>query len=284
MKNIQILLLSLLVVGCSTTKTEKLDHVQKLSYLASYVGTKAALLQNPEYRIAFELAYSNLDNLVTTGTINGPILREILSHLPVKELKGDEAKIAIEGATVLYDITIGNKVSIEAQPYVFAAATGIRNGMKIALGKWMPFSTQKFVLLVDDEDIVADVFTRVFSDQSYALLDIANTVEKALAKINFVVYDYIFLDMKMDDNSESGMRILRALNRMLIKLRSEKRAAMDSFVVIMSSSVPLQDVMAEANSLGVLTFLDKPINFTEEYLLGIVQRLGLPLQPRKSKV
>jgi len=136
MKKSTLLLFSfLLLTSCATTKDEKIDRIQKLSYLASYVGTKAALLQNPEYRITFELAYSNLDTLVATKTINGPILREILSHLPVKELKSDEAKIAIEGATVLYDITIGDKVSVESQPYIFAAATGIRDGMKIALSK-----------------------------------------------------------------------------------------------------------------------------------------------------
>ena len=153
-----------------------------------------------------------------------------------------------------------------------------------ALLSWMPFSTQKFVLLVDDEDIITKVFNRVFKDQSYALLDTANTVERALAKISFVAYDYVFLDMKIEGNTAAGMEILRSLNRMIIKVRSDKRAVMDSFVVIMSNSVPLQDVMAEANALGVLTFLDKPLNFTEEYLLRIVQRLGLPLLPRKSRI
>jgi CheY-like chemotaxis protein len=147
----------------------------------------------------------------------------------------------------------------------------------------MPFSTQKFVLLIDDEDIVAEVFSRVFEGQSYALLDIANTVEKALAKISFITYDYIFLDMKLEGSSQAGMSILRNLRLILNKARSDKRATTESFVVIMTGSLSLQDIMSEANALGVVTFLDKPVSFTEEYLLRIVQRLGLPILPRKSK-
>ncbi len=135
MKTLIILSAALLLTSCATTKDEKIDRIQKLSYIASYVGTKAALLQNPEYRPAFELAYLNLNILVETKKIDDSTLRDILSKLPVKELKGDEAKIAIEGSTVLYDVTIGNKVSIEAQPFILAAATGIRDAMKIALRK-----------------------------------------------------------------------------------------------------------------------------------------------------
>ena len=147
----------------------------------------------------------------------------------------------------------------------------------------MPFSTQKFVLLIDDEEIIAHLFSRVFEDQKYALLDIANSVTDALQKISFVVYDYIFLDMRLEGDSQAGMRTLRQFNRMLIKIRSEGRAVMNSEVIIMSSSISLQDIMLEANALDVLHFINKPTMFTEGYLLHILQRLGLPLLPRESK-
>ena len=52
----------------------------------------------------------------------------------MKELKSDTARIAIEGATLLFDSNVGNTVNIEAQVYITAAATGVRDGMKIALG------------------------------------------------------------------------------------------------------------------------------------------------------
>lgn len=147
----------------------------------------------------------------------------------------------------------------------------------------MPFENGKFVLVLDDEPIIIKVFERVFENQSYALLDVATTVEEALQKLQFVIYDFIFLDMRIDGDSSAGMRVLRMLNRLLIKSRSEARSTMNSKVIIMSSSVSLQDIMLEANALKVVTFLTKPVNFSEEYLLDIVQLLGLPLLPRQTK-
>ena len=147
----------------------------------------------------------------------------------------------------------------------------------------MPFETQKFVLLVDDEPIVTQIFERVFENQSYALLDTAKTVKEALEKIRFVVYDFVFLDMSLDGHSYAGMDVLRAMNRVALKTRSQGRSTMNSKVIIMSSSVSLQDIMLEANALKVVTFLNKPVNFSEQYLLDIVQLLGLPLLPRQTK-
>ncbi len=147
----------------------------------------------------------------------------------------------------------------------------------------MPFETQRFCLLVEDELVITQTFQRVFENQTYALLDTATTVKEALDKVKFCVYDFVFLDMKLDGHSYAGMDVLRHLNRIVIKVRSEGRTAMDSMVVIMSSSVSLQDIMMEANALGVLCFLNKPVVFSDEYLLRIVQRLGLPLLPRATK-
>ncbi len=146
----------------------------------------------------------------------------------------------------------------------------------------MPFLIQKFVLLVEDEEIVTHIFERVFSDQSCALLDTTTSVKTALEKIAFVVYDYIFLDMSLDGVRYAGMEVLRSLARLKIKLRDEGQKTMDSRVIIMSGSVSLDDIMMEANALGVLSFIDKPTNFSEDYILGIVQQLGLPLLPRRT--
>ena len=141
---------------------------------------------------------------------------------------------------------------------------------------------QKFVLLVEDDQIITQIFERVFENQGCARLDTASTIREALDKILFCVYDFVFLDMKIDGSNYAGMEVLRMLNRIMIKVRSENRSAMDSLVVIMSSSISLQDIMMEANALGVLSFVNKPVHFTEEYLLRIVQRLGLPLLPRRT--
>jgi len=118
----------------SATTDQKLADVRSLSYAAASLGTAEALLENPAWNLHFQTAYAQLDQLVTQKTVTGDLLRKIIASLPVKELKSSRARIAIETATMLFDSTVGTKVNIEAQPYVLAAATGIRDGLKAALG------------------------------------------------------------------------------------------------------------------------------------------------------
>src|SRR5947207_3034881 len=85
------------------------------------------------WRLHFATAYAQLDQLVQQKVVTGDSLRRILASLPVKELKSDRARIAIESATMLYDAVAGDKINLENQVYVLAAAEGIRNGLKAAL-------------------------------------------------------------------------------------------------------------------------------------------------------
>lgn len=131
--------LALLCGGCalfsrSSSTDQKLADVRNLSYAAASIGTAEALKQNPGRRPQFEAAFHRLDQLVVQKTVTGDFLRELVAGLPVKELKSDTARIAIEGATLLFDQTVGSRVNIETEPYVLAAATGVRDGLKIALG------------------------------------------------------------------------------------------------------------------------------------------------------
>ena len=126
--------ITILSTDCATTPVERAKQVQQLSYAAASIGTSIALKENATLKPHFDIAYSTLDSLVNSKKITGLLLREILSKLPIKELKSDTARIAIEGATYLYDVSVGDKVNIENNIYVLAAATGIRDGLKIALG------------------------------------------------------------------------------------------------------------------------------------------------------
>lgn len=135
MRKFIILTSALLFTGCATTEVEKIAQVRLLAYAAASIGSKEALQQNPTWRPHFETALTNLDLLIADGHVTGALLHQIVASLPVKELKSDAARIAIEGATVLYDATVGNKVNLEAQPYVLAATLGIRDGLKVGLGK-----------------------------------------------------------------------------------------------------------------------------------------------------
>ena|SRR5688572_13105927 len=118
----------------SATTDQKLADVRNLSYAAASLGASQALIENAGWRPQFLAAYVQLDQLVTQKIVTGDLLRKIIASLPVNELKSDRARIAIETATVLYDTTVGDRINIEKQPYAVAAATGIRDGLRVALG------------------------------------------------------------------------------------------------------------------------------------------------------
>ncbi|HEX9232711.1 MAG TPA: hypothetical protein VF849_01545 [Blattabacteriaceae bacterium] len=140
MKNkITLLAAAVLLTNCAilnkdSTEVQKANDVYKLSYMASSIGISAALKQKPEWKDDFNLAYSSLDVLVNNKKVTGILLREIISKLPIRELKSENAKIVIDNATMLFDLSIGDKINIEDNIYVMAASKGIRDGMKIALG------------------------------------------------------------------------------------------------------------------------------------------------------
>jgi hypothetical protein len=135
-----VLAIALTPVGCAllsqnSTEQEKAAEVQRLAYAATSVGTAVTLDFKPEYGPAFQLAYESLNKLVEARTISGVQLREILLSLPVNELGGRTALLAIDAGGTLFDLITGKPIDLEKTPYVLAAATGIRDGLRIGLGK-----------------------------------------------------------------------------------------------------------------------------------------------------
>src|SRR6266576_1787347 len=106
----------------------------------------------------------------------------------------------------------------------------------------MPLSHNHFVLLVEDEADIVLVFSRAFKKQEGYMLDIAMDINLAIQKIRVVTYDLIFLDMKIGERY-AGMEVLRELHRQKVRGRARHQLLHDSHVVIMSNSIPLQDVM-----------------------------------------
>jgi len=124
--------------GCAllskgSSQEQKLSDIHNLAYAAASIGTSEALLENAVWRLHFETAYVQLDRLVEQKIVTGDLLRGIIASLPVRELRSDRARIAIESATFLFDQTVGTKIDIEKAQFVLAAATGIRDGMRVAL-------------------------------------------------------------------------------------------------------------------------------------------------------
>jgi len=121
------------LISKTSTEADKLNDIRSLSFAAASIGTEEAIRENPSWYQRFEDAERNLNVLVETKAITGTLLRGVIDSLPVKELKSERARIAIAGATTLFDATAGSSVNLEKSPYLLAAATGIRDGMKVAL-------------------------------------------------------------------------------------------------------------------------------------------------------
>jgi len=140
MKRLATSLVALVLLsGCALFRADspeeaKLRDLQNMVYAAASIGTSIAVAEHPAWKPRFEAAYRQLDTLVRSQTVTGESLRQIVASLPVKELKSERARIAIEGATMLFDMTVGTSVSLEQTPYILAAATGLRDGLKASLG------------------------------------------------------------------------------------------------------------------------------------------------------
>lgn len=140
MKTVLMLVITGSLTGCALTNKNstleaKLLEVRNLSYAAASMGCSLAIKQNIEWRLKFDTAYDQINLMVESKIMSGALLRQIIESLPVKELKSDEARIIIENVIFLYDTAVGTKVDLEKAPYVLAAATGIRDGFKVALGR-----------------------------------------------------------------------------------------------------------------------------------------------------
>lgn len=145
----------------------------------------------------------------------------------------------------------------------------------------MPRDTQKYVLVIDDDPIIITAFIRAFAGQEENfLLNTANSLDQALRLIGLMVYDLIFLDMKLGPTA-SGMRILETLREQEIRAQAEGVPFLSTAVVIMSGSMSINSFSQQAHDLDVFHFIDKPVNFSPEFIRRVVNKFGLPLLPRR---
>lgn len=124
------------------------------------------------------------------------------------------------------------------------------------------------VLVVDDEYTVRLMFDRLTKDIDIEITCVGSPQE-GIAMLAEQTWDVVFLDMKFPQ-AMGGMDLLREVNRQNY----------DAHVIIMSSSINLQEVMAEANRLGVVSFMLKPVGFSVEFLKNILKRLKLNTSER----
>lgn len=122
------------------------------------------------------------------------------------------------------------------------------------------------VLIVDDDEFIRLIFTKLMDKYDIEVICL-NSPQEGIVAMKNDDFDVVFLDMKFHATAMSGMDFLRHVNAVDSKAQT----------VIMSGSVNLHDIMAEANRLGVLSFMLKPVSFTHDYVVSILRRLGMRL-------
>ena len=133
-----ITLAILTLTGCGTRRDEtpeqKAAKIQLLAQDAASIGTEVALITNPQYRPAFEVAYTELNRqLDGDAVITLESIRQVLATLPIEELKGKEAALAVRGTRIVIRRIVSRQTEENLHLYTRAIATGIRDGMKEAL-------------------------------------------------------------------------------------------------------------------------------------------------------
>lgn len=128
-----VVLMFVLAACQSTPDRPTVDRVVPAVKAAAMTGTVLVLREHPEWRPHFELAAQELAVLTTAEQIDFATVLNIVLRLPVKELQGDDAKLAIAGATILlsgYGDSIPLDKIEQVRPIAKALADGIALGLR----------------------------------------------------------------------------------------------------------------------------------------------------------
>jgi hypothetical protein len=122
--------------GCASTGGLNAATTATIAKIAAKDATYLALKQNPDWRPAFEQAFTDISVLAAQDKIDVGTLAVIIQRLPVKELKGTTAQIIISDVQIIVAQIAPNSGQIVsadkfADPKIVIAA--IRDGLRIGL-------------------------------------------------------------------------------------------------------------------------------------------------------
>lgn len=121
--------------GCASTggKATVDDFTPAIKTAATF-GTFYALRDNPDWSDEFLDAARALKVLEHSEKIDFTTIMAIVMQLPVDELKSDDARLAITGATILLSSYGGRLVELDKLENVRPIATALREGIGLGMG------------------------------------------------------------------------------------------------------------------------------------------------------
>ncbi len=133
-----------LIVGCTTvtstnpdgeTVTKNVPDVPRIAAFtkeAVTIGVSEALLANPQWQPYFATCHQQLTVLEGEDAITVASLLNVLSQLPVKELNGQNARIAFSSARLVIVAAGWSDVGSEQMKQVRPIVVAIREGLELA--------------------------------------------------------------------------------------------------------------------------------------------------------
>lgn len=132
-QNTIALLALTLMVGCQTSPDGS-HGIATTVKTAAYVGTSLYLTDHPDARVEFERAAYELEQVERAEVIDFPTILAIVNRLPVKELKSDEARIIITGATIILADYAG-QLRLDQMEQLRPIARALKEGIALGLGE-----------------------------------------------------------------------------------------------------------------------------------------------------
>lgn len=124
------------VFSRSATAEQKAAEIQSLAHDAASIGTLVTLQSQPQYRPAFQAAHLELERqLDGNAIIDLESIRAVLATLPIRELKGERAVVAVTATRIIFRRLVNGETEEKVHLYSRALATGIRDGIGAGLGK-----------------------------------------------------------------------------------------------------------------------------------------------------
>ena len=123
---------AILFTGCKTTGTLTPQSIQNKAKGIAYLVTAESLLQHPEWKEYFQVASLEFATLGASTNVGLPQITQIISELPVKQLKGERAQIYLTVGTMFLQDDLG-EVGVSNPAELMRAAQGIHEGIDLAV-------------------------------------------------------------------------------------------------------------------------------------------------------
>ncbi len=119
--------------GCKTvngTQVADIDRIARVTKEAATIGTQEVLKRRPEWMVDFRLAHDQLAALEKADSISVADILKIIDWLPIKELKSDNARLAVTGARLLISGIDLPEVSADKLAQIRPIVTALREGLE----------------------------------------------------------------------------------------------------------------------------------------------------------